>query len=66
MQPKDGVFVNGVVVEVEGDIVHRLDKAVIDRLIEEVNERQGYPEWVVDRSGIRFATERECALPQSS
>ena len=66
MQPKDGVFINEVVIGVEGVVVHRFEKTVIDRFIDKENEQQDFPLWVVDGSGIRFAAEDECALPQRS
>ena len=66
MQPKDGVFINEVVVIAAGVVVHRFEKTVIDRFIDKENRQQDYPVWVIDGSGIRFAAEDECALPQVS
>ncbi|MDE2983138.1 MAG: hypothetical protein OXU69_00410 [Gemmatimonadota bacterium] len=66
LRPQEGVFIDEVVVEVEGDVVHRIEKTVIDRFIEKASEQQDYPVWAIDRSGIRFAAETECALPQGS
>ena len=64
MQPKKGVSINELTITVEGEVVHRFDKTTIDRLIEKEREQPGSPVWVVDRSGIRFSTEKECSLAQ--
>ena len=64
MKPIEGVTIDEIIIEAEGKVIHRFDKAAIDGFIDEAEKQPGYPVWVVDDSGIRFSTERECALSQ--
>lgn len=62
VKPKEGISIDKIIVEAEGKVVHRLNKVAINTLIEKTKEQRGYPIWVIDSSGIRFSTDRECSL----
>ena len=65
VKPKEGVTIDQINIEADGKVIHRFDKAAIDGFIDEAEKQPGYPVWVVDDSGFRFSTEKECALSQS-
>lgn len=61
MRAKD-VAVDDITIEVKDEVVHRFDKEALEALLEKANEKRDHPIWVLDRSGIRFSTDRECSL----
>lgn len=64
VKPREGVSIDEIIIEAEGKVIHRFDKAAIDNLINEAEKMPGYLIWVADNSGIRFSTERECVLSE--
>lgn len=61
MRSKD-VAVDEITIEVDHEVVHRFDKETIEDLHEKANEKRGHLIWILDRSGVRFSSDRECSL----
>ena len=62
VKEKEGVSIDQIVIETEGKVVHRFDKAMIDSFIDKEKRDGGHPVWVIDKSGIRLSRDRECSL----
>lgn len=57
---KKEVSIDEITIELD-EVVRRYDKEAIEVLLKKAND-QVYPTWVLDSSGIRFSTDRECVV----
>ena len=65
VKAKEPVTLESVVIEAEGKVIHRFDKAQIESLLRQEEAVGGHPTWVVDESGVHFSRDSDCPMHKS-